>query len=296
MSWIVWILLILAAVSFVVLAFVIGRHWKEIRLIDPDSIREERVRKKRDELVAQRFDRIKSGFLTPIAAAARGASVRGKIVFHRAYIKLLNLDRFYRQNKNPQAEITRSDSELLKAMIEEARSLARDLKYADAERKYLEVLGLDKRSAEAYKGLAALYLKQKMFPQAKETFEFLMRTSEADDACYAGLAEIAEEEGDDSLAEKMYRKAVEMSPKSPNRHADLAVFYLERNETEKAWTFARRAMELEPKSIKYLELCIETAIRNGEKSEAANRFDRFRMRSEDRQKIQHLKERIDAMP
>ncbi|MEK7655188.1 MAG: tetratricopeptide repeat protein [Patescibacteria group bacterium] len=295
MSWLVWILLILAAISFVVLAFVIGRHWNEIRLLDPDSIREERVRKKRDEIVAQRLDRIKSGFFTPIAAAARSASVRGKIAFHGTYIKLLKLDRFYRQTKNPQVEIPRSDAERLKSTIEEARSLARDLKYGDAERKYLEVLGLDKRNVEAYKGLAALYLKQKMLPQAKETFEFLLRTTEADDACYAGLAEIAEEEGDVSLAERMYRKAAEMSPKCPNRHADLATFYLEHNETEKAWTFARRAMELEPKSIKYLELCIETAIRNGEKSEAVNRFDRFRMRSEDRQKIQSLKERIDAI-
>jgi tetratricopeptide (TPR) repeat protein len=295
MSWIVWILLIFAAISFVVLAFVIGRHWKEIRLLDPDSIREERVRKKRDEIVAQRFDRIKSGFLTPIISSARSASVRGKIAFHGAYIKLLNLDRFYRQTKNPQVEIPRSDAERLKAMIEEARSLTRDLKFADAERKYLEVLGLDKRNIEAYKGLAAIYLKQKMLPQAKETFEFLLRTTDADDACYAGLAEIAEEEGDASLAEKMYRKAAEMSPKCANRHADLATFYLERNETEKAWTFARRATELEPKSIKYLELCIEAAIRNGEKSEAVNRFDRFRMRSEDRQKIQSLKDRIDAI-
>ena len=64
-----------------------------------------------------------------------------------------------------------------KSTIEEARSLARDLKYGDAERKYLEVLGLDKRNVEAYKGLAALYLKQKMLPQAKETFEFLLRTT-----------------------------------------------------------------------------------------------------------------------
>lgn len=295
MSWVVLILLILAAISFVVLAFVIGRHWKEIRLLNPDSIREERVRKKRDELVAQRLGRIKSGFFTPIEAAARSAMVRGKIAFHGTYIKLLKLDRFYRQTKNSQGEVPRSDGDRLKSVIEEAKSLTRDLKYADAERKYLEALGLDKRNTEAYKGLATIYLKQKMLTQAKETFEFLIRASDADDFSYAGLAEIAEQENDLSLAEKMYRKAAEIRPKSANRHADLAAFYLECNEPEKAWPFARRATELEPKSVKYLELCIETAIRNGEKQEAASRFDRYRMRCEDRQKIQSLKERIDAM-
>ncbi|MBI4138759.1 hypothetical protein HY479_01255 [Candidatus Uhrbacteria bacterium] len=296
MSAIVWVLLALAAVSFAVLAVVIGKHWKEIRLLDPDSIKEERVRKKRDELVAQRFERIKDGLLTPLKLSGQHASVAAKKAFHGAYLKLLQLDRLYAKAKAPGSEPNVSLDKRLKVLIEEAKSLARDLKWGDAERKYLEVLSMDKRNTEAYRGLAAMYVKQKMYPQAQETYEFLLRMSEADDASYAGLGEIAEAAGDPARAEEMYRKAAELRPRAANRHAALASFYLDRQAPDKAWPFARRATELEPKSLKYLELTLETAVRMGDRGEAEKRYERFRLRSEDRQKAQSFKERIDGMP
>lgn len=290
-----WFTLPIIATSFIVLAITVGRHWREIRLLNPDSIKEELVRKKRDELITRRFERVKASALFPIKALLHQAIIAGKKTFHGAYIKLVKLDRFYKQSKTPLGGAVSNNADRVKLLMDEAKSLTRDSKWADAERRYLEVLSIDKRNVYAYRGLAVIYLKQKLFPQAKETFEFLVKTKKADDSCYAGLAEIAEEEGDINSAEQWYRKAVEYQPRLAHRHAELAMFYLDRQEPAKAWPFISRAAELEPKSPKYLVLTIETAIRIGNREEARRRYDALRLVSEDRQKLQTLKERLDEM-
>jgi Tfp pilus assembly protein PilF len=290
-----WFTVPIIAISFVVLAITVGRHWKEIRLLNPDSIKEELVRKKRDELITRRFERVKASALFPVKALFHQAVILCKKTFHGAYIKLVQLDRFYKQPKASLPGVITTNADRVKMLMDGARSLTRDSKWADAERRYLEVLSIDKRNVNAYRGLAVIYLKQKLYPQAKETFEFLVNTKKADDSCYAGLAEIADHEGDTASAEQWYRKAVEYHPRLAHRHAELAMFYLDRQEPAKAWPFISRAAELEPKSPKYLVLSIETAIRTGNREEARRRYDAMRLISEDRQKLQTLKERIDEM-
>lgn len=290
-----WITLVIAILALGVFAWTLLRHWKEIRLLNPDSIKEERVRQKREEIIQRRFERVKSGAVHPIRTVAQHALLAGKKTFHGAYIKLIRLDRFYKQAKAPFAAMVPSAKEKIRTILDEARSLARDLKWADAERRYLEVLTMDDRNLDAYKGLAQIYLKQKFYPQARETFEFLMKTKQADASCYAGMGEIYEAEGNLVKAEEMYLKAVEAQPRLAHRSAQLAEFYLDQGAFAKAWPLLQRASELEPKSVKYLEISLDTAIRMGNRDEARRLYDRFRLLSEDRPKLQALKERIEGI-
>jgi tetratricopeptide (TPR) repeat protein len=291
-----WIALPIAVASLVVIAVLFGRHWKELRLLDPTSIKEERMRQVRDKIINQRFGRIKSSTLAPVSSMAKRGALAGKTAFHAAYLKLIQLDRFYKQAKTPLVSIAPSMQDRIRSILDEARSLARDLKWADAERRYLEVLTFDNRNADAYKGLGSLYLKQRLYPQAKETFEFLVKAHMADDACYAGLADVADAEGDFAAEEQMRHKALELQPRRADRHAELADFYLARSQPGKAWPLAKRASDLEPKSVKYLLTAIDAAILTGNRLEARKRYDKLRLSSVDQQKLQSLKERIDAMP
>lgn len=188
-----------------------------------------------------------------------------------------------------------STEDRIKNLLGEARGFARDLKWADAERRYLEVLTLDKRNIDGFRGLGQIYLKQRLFPQAKETFEYLQKIGKADDTVYAGLAEIALANENIALAERMRMKAVSESPKQAHRHAELAEFYLEQDEPEKAWPEAKTASELEPGSAKYLELSLETAILLGDRNEAKERFQKLRLLIEDQSRFQSWKKKIDEL-
>ncbi len=291
-----WITLPIALIAVIILLVTVLRHWKEIRLLDPTSIKEEQERQKRDDLITQRFDRVTSEGLAPVKAAAARGMVAAKKAYRGTLRKLQDLQGFYEKAKTPFANLAPSvNKERVKGLIDEARSLARDQKWAEAERRFIEALSLDSRQWDAYKGLAVLYLKQKLYAQARETFEFLAKSKKADDVCFAGLADIAEAEGNMTLAEEMRRKAVEVRPRLPNRQAELAEHYVKTGDAAKAWPFAKRAVELDEKSSRYLELSLEVAILLRDREEARRRYDKLRVLSDDRSRIESFKTRIDAL-
>lgn len=291
-----WLSAAVALVSIAVIAALFLRHWKEVRLLDPNSIAEERERRKRDELLLQRLHRIGSEKATPWSLAVRHLIVGAKTVYHAAYVRLIKLERFYKQATSPLAILAPSVKDRVKLILDDARSLARDMKWADAERRYLEALTIDKRSFEAYKGLGILYLKQKLYPQATETFTFILKSNKADDLVFSGLAEIAEAEGDLVKAEEMRLKALEYNPRLPHLHAELAHFYVRQGKADRAWVYAQKSTELDPKSVRYLEISLETAVLLGERGEARKRYDKLRLLSQDRVKLDAYKEKIEAMP
>lgn len=286
---------VISALALCVMAYFIVRHWKEIRLLDPHSIKEERQKEEREKLITRRFERVTADRIAALKRVGRTIARKTKESYKRTEERLQSFDNLYRKVKSPFSAMAPSQRERIKTLLSEARSLIRDLKWADAERRLLEVLSLDQRQLDAYKLLGTMYLRQKLYPQARETFEFLVKTRKADDATYAGLAEIAKAEGNFQITEAMLVKAVDASPRQPHRHAELASFYIERAAPAKAWPYAKRASELEPGSAKYLELSLETAILLGDRKEARARYNRLRLLSDDPARFQVLKDKIEAI-
>ncbi len=288
-----WIAVGIATICFAVILFLVYKHWHEIRLLDPDSIKEEKEKQRRDELVKERFKRIQSGKVEPFKTLYRRFVFSSKTAFHRSYLKLINLNRFYEQAKHPFAKVAPSQDERVKLLLDEARSLARDLKWADAEKRYLEILLMDNRNSEAYKGIGLIYLKQKMMPQAKETFEYLLKVKQADDIVYASLADIAGFDKDKRQEEAYRIKAVQARPRLANRQAELAKFYIDNGAYKEAWPSAKRATDLDPKSAKYQELALECLIELGEAVDAKRQYDKLRLILDDQPKLAKYKQRIE---
>lgn len=286
----------LAAIALAFAVSIVARHWKEIRLLDPDSIREERLKREREKVIQRRFERLHADRLASFSRFARQVGKRATESYRRAYRRLQSFDTVYKSVAAPLVAMAPSQRERIKTLLAEARSLMRDLKWADAERRCVEVLSMDPRQTEAYRLLGQIYLKQKLYPQAVETFEYLMKTRKADDATYAGLADIADASGDRVRTEAMRLKAVDASPRQAHRHAEAAMFYLASGDPTRAWPFAKRAVELESGSAKYLELSLDAAILLGDRNEAETRYRRLRLLSDDPQRFQSWKEKIDALP
>ncbi len=286
----------LALLALGLAASIVVRHWKEMRLLDPLSIQEERERQQREALMERRFERVHADKLQPLKRAARHIDRVAKAAYRHTYQRLLAFEAVYKKNiKGPFAAMAPSNRDRIKNLHQDAKAFMRDLKWADAERRYLEILALDTHQAEAYKGLGQIYLKQKLYPQAKETFDFLVKIKKTDDAVFSALAEISEAEGDLVQAEGYRLKAVEAGPRQAFRHAELAELYLRQNQAAKAWPPVKRASDLDSKSVKYAELALETAIALGQREEAQKRFDRLRLLGEDSVKFQAWREKIAAL-
>jgi Tfp pilus assembly protein PilF len=140
-----------------------------------------------------------------------------------------------------------------------------------------------------------IYLKQKLYPQARETFEFLLKLNKTDDAIYAGLAEISEAEGDLLKAEAHREKAVELGLRQPQRHAELAEFLLRQNRPVEALVPAEEAVTREPESARYIELALETALSAKNAKRARHWYDRYRLMTEDQQRFQAFREKVEKL-
>lgn len=278
------------------LAFsVVKKHWSEIRLLDPESVKEERQRRKRLEMIHRRFDRIRAEQLLPFRRIGRAIGLGASAFQKRLQERVQGFEATYRAVKNPFTAIAPTTRDRIKTLLTEGRSLARDLKFADAERRYLEILALDTRHVDAYKGLGMIYLKQKLYPQARETFEFLLKLKKTDDAVYAGLAEISEAEGDLVKAELHREKAVELGARQPQRYAELAEFLLRQNRGAEALISAEKVVAREPGSPRYIELALESALSAKNGTRARYWYDRYRLTTEDQQRFQVLREKVEKL-
>lgn len=286
-----WIFFALALISASLIAVVILKRWKEIRLLDTDTIRAEQDRRARDRIVRERFDRLLRHWSAPIRHSAKRAARNVTVGFQRMENRLkvaagMETNEGDGSSENP-GKIVR--------LIEEARAEAREGNVAKAERLYLEILKMNMRHFDAYRGLGSLYLSDRQYRQAKETYDFLLSIGGANDEVYANLGHIADVEGKNDEAEAMFAKSLEVAPDSALRHSEVAEFYGKRGKSKEAWIHAKRASELDPDNLACLELSARTAIIVRDREEAEKRYEELRLRGYDRLKLHQLKDRLDAM-
>jgi tetratricopeptide (TPR) repeat protein len=289
-----WFSIILAFAAAGTIAVVLWRRWKEIRLLDPDTIRMEQERKARDRIVRDRFERLLKRWGSPLRRSGKRLTYNVSKSFQRMERRLRRTAGMA-DDYMPSGSSKGDRSTKIRRMLDEANELSGEGNVQKAERAYLEVLKLDARHFDAYRGLGALYLGARQYKQAKETLNFLVRIKGANDEVFAGLGTIAEMEGDIELAEDMRKRALSTNIRSPERHADLAMFYMKHGSPEDAWRHARSAHELNPESASALELSVESAILVRDQEEAEKRYEELRLMRYDRSKLQKLKERLDAM-
>ena len=276
--------------------FLLSRRWTDLRLLDPLTIKEERHRLKREEMIRKRFERMRSERSQPLRRFSRSIARSFDSLYESLSQRLQAMEDAYGSGaKSPFSTIAPTTQERIKALLLEARSFVRDIKWSEAEKRFLEVLALDPHNVEAYKGLGTIYLKQKIYQQARDTFMFIVKMKKADDATYAALAEIEEAAGNQHEAELYRLQAVELGGKQACRHAELADFYLGNQDLLKAWSPVKRATELEPNSAKYAEQALEIAVLLGDATEARNRYQRFRLLSDDRSRFQYWREKVEAL-
>ena len=292
-----WLLSLIALIAAITIAVVIFRHWKDIRLLDPDTIRAEQERKVRERIVRQRFDRRLRRALAPLSLAGRHAVDRLTRTVRQIEERLAQAAGAARHAAGADADEggTQEIPEEIRVLLSHAEKQIRQAQWTDAERIYLEILKQDSRQIQAYRGLATLYLAQKQYPQAKETYKFLERIGGCDDVCYAGRADIAESEGEFVDAESFRKRAVEAAPRNAERHAQLAAFYTKHNSPEYAFASLRRASELDPKNTHFLERSVEAAILLRDRSGAEAAYARLQDLVNDQALLRRMRTKIDLL-
>lgn len=250
-----WLIpLILAIGSTLTILVVLIRVSPRVSVIDVETIAKERVRKVKEQLIMDRFARLRNKRLGAVAKGARGAVQGASKLGRRAVQKLYKLEQQYKKLQQAAMSGTHTlDEDATKRLLDEAETLVREEEYIPAEKKYIEVISHQPKNIRAYEGLGNLYLKDRKFDQARETLSFALKISPNDASIHMSLAEIELKEDHAPEALVHLRKCFEKRPKNP-KYLDL---YLETSLDEEAVDDAKKALaqmkEVNPENTKIPE-------------------------------------------
>lgn len=129
------------------------------------------------------------------------------------------------------------------------------------EELYLEAIKNNPNDRQAYEHLGRLYLQNKNFPDAIETYEYLTKLDAGRDIYFSNLGLAYYSAGLFQKAASSYEKAININSKIPTRWINLALCFEAVHEDTKAVKALTNALELDKMNPHYLSLLADIYIK-----------------------------------
>lgn len=249
------------ALSLVGIIFIIVKKFPVLASINIETIKSEQEAIKKEKIVAERLSRKISStgkflyaLLAPIGRAV-------KRLFSNIYAKVSEWEKKYGNKKREKAASLTDAQGQLKTLFFEVEECLKTGNLEEAEQKCISIISLDHKNIDAYKKLGAIYIEQKNYENAFETFRHILK----------------------------------LNPDDVETILDLASLHKQRGENEAALANFKRAVELEPGSPRNLDFLIEISIIVKNKDLAEETFKKLREVNPENQKLAEFEERIKAI-
>jgi len=168
--------IILILLSLVIIIVIIFRRLSDIKGLDVSSITEEREAQTKKRIITERLHRKTDEFKVKVSPWMKTVLKIIETIIKKMYFKIIELEQSYKEKEFQLKEGRKSKEEKINDYLEEATKLYKDKSLIEAEKKYLEIIGLDNQKLEAYQGLGEVYLEKKDNEQAIETFLYIVKS------------------------------------------------------------------------------------------------------------------------
>lgn len=130
-----------------------------------------------------------------------------------------------------------------------------------AEQMYLSAIKADPNNQQAYEGLGRLYLQEKNYKEAAETFKFLTRLDPRRDTYWSnlGLSLYSTQRHKEAIA--AYEKALQINSKVPSRWLNISLCYEALHDIPRMIKALNQAVQLDRRNINYLLLLAEAYLK-----------------------------------
>ncbi len=292
--------LVIILLGIAVIGFVVIRKFPQISNLDVNSLPQEKVSRKKQEIISRRieeqgkaFKANSEKFFVPLR------KVWGQLQLKfRIYVGKIERLWHHEQTRKQKVESNLSPEELeqkINQLITDGEQCLQLNQFDRAEEKFIAVIKLNNRVAAAYRGLGDAYFARELLEEARETYRFVLQLESEDDSVLVKLAGIAESQGDLEEAIEYYQKAVLVNDSLSPRFAKLAELLVKIDQPEAAREAALGAIELEPQNPKYLDLLAEVAILCRDKALADRAYNDLRLVNPENNKLADLRERINLI-
>lgn len=258
-----FIFLSIIIAAFGVILFIVLRKFPYLAAIDTSTIPKEKQAKVKEQILLDRMQRkTKTWWEKNITSRTHPFSQRLNVWMQKAYSRLQEMEKQYKKTLKEQVKESGEDIEVrIEQLLREARDFVKEEKYADAEKRYIEIISLDVKNSDAYMGLGDLYFRNKDYAQARETLEHL----------------------------------VKIAPETPGASLELARAYKALENLEKALENAKKAAESEPNHPKTLDFLLEIAILSHNRPLAEETLGKLKEANPENEKLAALEEEVRAM-
>lgn len=148
---------------------------------------------------------------------------------------------------------------------------------------------LQPKNADIYKSLGIIYLQQKKFKQALDTYRLIIDLTPNDAEAHFYLANIYNELNDNQAAEKEARRALELRPDYPEALNFLGYLYTQENRNlDEAGEMIKKALAFQPDNGAYVDSLGWFYFRKGNFKEALKELKRASTLIEDPEIYDHL--------
>ena len=281
--------LIIILISLAVIIVIVVRKFSVLATLDVANIPAEKEAKFKERIIGTRLKR------NVIKWWSKAFRLIGPVLatvvkfFSWLQAKLLQLRSDYQDRPIKADEIKPKIDQL----FNEAEDCKKQEDLTAAEKKYIEIIGVDSRNIQAFKELGLLYFEQKNYEEAKQTFEHILKLKQDDEDAYSNLALVARERGDLREAKEDYLKSLNVNKQNAQTYFNLALVYQAMNNNKKAVSSLKEALKIEPNNPRYLDTMLEISKIIKDKALAWDAYKKLAEVNPDNKKLDAFKRKIN---
>ena len=270
--------LVLILISLAVIISIIIRKFPVLANLNIDSIQAEREAKFKEQIIGNRLKRNFFRYYNQVMRFARPVGAKISELLKWGYDKLIE----FKDNYNKEEAAVVDADETVKKLFVETEDLLKKEDFETAEKKLIEIIGLDSKNVEAFRELGQVYFNRKDYNEAKQTWEHALKLTEKEaESLEQETDKQAEKERNSSLLSEFYYDLAQVGLKIENLSMALANI--------------RKALSICPNSPRYLDMKLEISIIKKDKPTAERTLIKLKKVNPDNKKIEELEKVVSSL-
>jgi tetratricopeptide (TPR) repeat protein len=267
--------LVLILVGLTTIIIIAVRKFSVLASLDIEAIKREREAKFKQQIISNRLKRVYSKYHDQALALLKPASVGVSGFFIGLHDRLIEYKLNYKKDKKINLD---SEETVISRLFLDIEDHLRDDMIDLAEKKYIEIIGLDSQNLKAFQGLGDLYFEKKQYNEAKQTYRHVIKLLESNIDDY-------DLNINDGLKNRQFSDI----------YFDLSLIEKILENQESALEYINKALNIEPNNPRYLDTKFELCIMNKDKELARATFEKLKEVDPENGKLAELKKEIDEM-
>ena len=276
--------LILILLSLTTIIIIVAKKFSVLANLDVNTIQSEREAKFKERIIGNRLKRnyfkYYSRILRIINPIISSIGKYSKI----SYKKLIE----FKDSYGKKNILSNTNKESIKEMIVDAEKMANN-NFEEAEKKYIEIIGIDSGNIDAFKSLGKFYYNNKKYNEAKQTQEHALKLLEKKYNLISGRQ-------DNNLDEEEHiKKKNELEMNIASVYYDLSLINCSLENNILALETINKALKIEQNNPRYLDIKFKISIICKDKILANEAYEAMKKVNSDNQNLSDFEKQLNEL-